>query len=193
MKTYEIKMKSFEGSPLVYGKYVDEPFLEREKHDAYEQRTWKHKQHLNDNDENIIPALALKNSLSNAAKYLSMKVEGNGKATYTKHFEAAIVVRHNIVLRNATEMKPLKLHVPSDGTRGGGKRVMKTFPMIEKWEGTAIVDVYDEIITKDILEQHLKVTGALIGVMSFRPRNNGDKGRFTIVSVREINETKNAA
>lgn len=190
MKKYEVKLTSI--APLVYGKFVTEEKLTREGHDAYEKRTWEHRQHIDADGNNFIPELALKNSLSAAAKYLSEPIPNKGKSTFTKHFEAGIVVEQDIILEKATEMEGMTLHVPSDGMRGGSKRVLKTFPTIQKWEGTAIILVYDEIITKEVLYKHLTVCGRLIGIMSFRPRNNGNKGTFSIASIKEL-KTKEPA
>jgi hypothetical protein len=71
------------------------------------------------------------------------------------------------------------MHVPSDGKRGGSKRVMRCFPVIPEWNGEIDILVLDETITKDVLMEHLAEAGKFIGLGSFRPRNNGIFGRFT--------------
>jgi hypothetical protein len=63
----------------------------KEGADAYEARTWQNRLHL-DSEGVLIPAMCFKNCLSEAAKFLSIQIPGKGKATYTKHFEAGILV-----------------------------------------------------------------------------------------------------
>ena len=79
-----------------------------------------------------------------------------------------------------------ELFVPSDGKRGGSRRVTRVFPLITRWEGTAIIHVIDETITEDVLVRHLTEAGNLIGMGRFRPRNNGYYGRFSLVSMEAI-------
>ena len=76
------------------------------------------------------------------------------------------------------------LFVPSDGKRGGGKRVDKCFPVIHKWGGVAEYIIFDEIITEDVFKRVVEASGALIGIGRFRPRNNGFYGRFSGASVK---------
>lgn len=65
--------------------------LNKEAADAYEARTWHHRLHLDD-DGVVIPGMAFKNCLSEAAKFLSIQIPGKGKSTYTKHFDAGVLV-----------------------------------------------------------------------------------------------------
>ena len=74
--------------------------------------------------------------------------------------------------------------VPSDGQRGGGKRVLKFFPRIDRWETTVEYYIVDETITREVFEHVLDQAGKFIGVGSFRVRNNGVWGRFKIASLK---------
>ena len=80
------------------------------------------------------------------------------------------------------------MHVPSDGVRGGTKRVLKCFPYIDEWEAEAEVEILDDIITKEIFLQIIKEAGRFIGLLRFRPRNNGYYGRFEIELLDWIEE-----
>jgi len=79
-------------SPLSFSKYYEVPKKEGEKNADYEERTWKERMHYNEEGYVIIPPMALKNCLTNAAKYLSERIEGEGKKTWTKKFEAGLMV-----------------------------------------------------------------------------------------------------
>lgn len=178
MKTAVTRLKSL--SPYSQSKYIDEPMLDRELPDAYMRRTWRLHLHVTPQGYVEIPPMALKNCLSMAAKYLSIQVKGKGKATYTKNFEAGVMVIEPIVLPIRMEdVESDTLFLPSDGIRGSGKRVTKIYPRINSWEGDATWLILDDIIDEDIFMHILEQSGQLIGIGRFRPRNSGYYGRFS--------------
>jgi hypothetical protein len=129
--------------------------------------------------------MAFANSLKEAAKYLSIQVPGQGKATFTKNFAAGVMVLENMPLPvKLAEVKGEWFFVPSDGKPGGGKRVDKCFPAIMKWEGIVKYYIIDDLITEDVFRRVLAASGALIGIGRFRPINRGTYGRFDVVELR---------
>jgi hypothetical protein len=129
--------------------------------------------------------MSFKNCLAEAAKYKSIQIPGKGKSTYTKHFEAGLLVCDPLSLGvNVSDVKGESLHVPSDGRRGGTTRVLKTFPVIPSWSGVVDFLVLDEVINEDVFLAHLEDAGRFIGIGRFRPRNNGYYGRFEVVDVK---------
>lgn len=158
--------------------------LDREQHDDFEKRTWRERLHCDAAGNVIIPTMAFKNCLSEAAKFLSMQIPGKGKATYTKHFEAGVLCLEPLrldITRDQAEGEWLFL--PSDGRRGGGKRVYKCYPVIHQWGGTVPFIILDEIITEPVFRAHIEAAGRFIGIGRFRPRNNGFYGRFAVTSI----------
>jgi hypothetical protein len=148
-------------------------------------RTWRERAHVNEEGLIFIPPMAFKNCLSEIAKYLSMQVPGKGKATYTKNFEAGVLVLDAVILDiKKDDVKGEWIFVPADGKRGSGKRVNKCFPVVPAWSGTAKFYILDETLTPDVFEHHLREAGAFIGIGRFRPRNNGWYGRFKLVSTK---------
>jgi hypothetical protein len=177
MKTCKVKFKGI--TPYSQSKPYEVPKLPQEIAKDYETRTWAERMHYDGDGNVFIPLTSIKNCLSEAAKYLAMQVPGKGKSTYTKHFEAGIIVQDNIPLRVKKDKAENEwCFVPSDGRRGSGSRVWKCFPIFRKWEGETIIIVLDDIITRDVMDAHLKASGAFIGLGRFRPRNNGYYGRF---------------
>jgi hypothetical protein len=169
-------------SPYSQSRFHNIDKLEKEGPDDYEKRTWKHRLHVNNDGFVFIPPMAFKNCLSECAKYLSVQIQGKGKSTYTKHFEAGVLVMEPLVLPiKDDDVKGEWLHVPSDGRRGGTKRVLKCFPYIPEWSGDVSFYIFDETITEEIFRYHLDQAGKFIGIGRFRPRNNGFYGRFQIV------------
>lgn len=172
-------------APYSQSRFHNTEKLNKEGAGDYEKRTWIEKAHWDDEGRLTMPALAFKNAIAEAAKYLSEQIPGKGKATYTKHFEAGIsVVEDSLVsIKGETVTRENivgdTLHVPSDGRRGGGSRVLRTFPTIGKgWTATIEFLIFDDVITEDVFRRTLLQAGQLIGVGSFRVRNNGTRGRF---------------
>jgi hypothetical protein len=186
-KTYVCKLIG--ASPLCFGKFHKTPKLDKESDEDYEGRTWREKLHYDENGHIFIPSFALKNMISATAKYLSISIPGKGKATFTKHFESGIMCPEEAYVLNGED----RIHkdsvqadyrmVPSNGVRGGTTRVMKAFPVIPNWSIKAKYMIIDNVITNDIFAKHMIEAGFFIGLMSFRPRNNGVNGRFKVDSI----------
>lgn len=182
MKKVTVQLKSV--SPYSQSKHYIIEKLDKELPADYEKRTFMHRLHVDKDGIVFIPPMALKNCLAEAAKYLSIQIKGKGKATYTKHFEAGVMVMDPVPLGiHIDDIESEALFVPSDGQRGGKKRVIKYFPYIPEWKGEAIFYILDETITKEVFQHHLTEAGRFIGIGRFRPRNNGFYGRFEITKI----------
>ncbi len=177
MKTAKVQLTSV--SPYSQSKHYNTDKLAKELAKDYEARTWADRLHTDDNGMVYIPPMALKNCLSECAKFLGIQIPGKGKSTYTKHFEAGLLIMDSMPLGiHKKDVAGEWFFVPVDGVRGSGKRVEKCFPVIPEWTTTATIYVMDETITRDVLEHHLREAGKFIGMGRFRPRNNGFYGRF---------------
>lgn len=182
MKTATVTLRGV--SPYSQSKHYSTDKLPKELPKDFEARTWRDRLHTNEAGEVFIPPMAFKNCLSDAAKFLSIQIPGKGKSTYTKHIEAGVLVTDALVLPVKKEdVKGEWLFVPSDGTRGGGRRVEKCFPIIHQWGGEVTFYVLDETVTEDVFKNILEQAGAFIGIGRFRPRNNGFYGRFKVEKV----------
>lgn len=82
------------------------------------------------------------------------------------------------------DVPSVTINANSDGVRGSGKRVKRTFPQMPAWKGVARFAVFDDTITKDIFEKHLTEAGRFVGIGQFRPENGGLNGRFKPVGFR---------
>lgn len=187
---------SLEGlAPYSQSRFHNMPKLNKEGAGDYEERTWVEKAHWDEEGRLLMPALAFKNSIAEAAKYLSEQIPGKGKATYTKHFEAGVAVVDDVLVNykggyvTRETIAGDTLHVPSDGRRGSGSRVLRTFPTIGRgWTATVEFLIFDDTITEEVFKRTLEQAGQLIGIGSFRVRNNGVRGRFKPVSVQWLND-----
>ena len=189
MKIARVRLKS--ASPLSQSKYHKTEMREKELAPDYEKRTWRERLHYDSNGEVFIPPMALRNCIYESARYLSLPIPGKARQTYTKHFESGILVSNPIPLGiQKDDVAHEWLFVPSDGKRGGGRRVEKCFPLIESWEGETDVYVFDDIITEGVFLQVLTGAGQFIGLGRFRPRNLGYYGRFSVENVEWQNGMK---
>jgi len=165
----------------------DEPKLEGESHDAYDTRTWPSK--LNTSERNgvhtvVIPAHGFHQSIIAAAKYSKRQIPGQGKATWTKKFEAGISLLEDPSLNiDPTTVKSITISANADGIRGSGKRVTRRFPIMNEWSTTFDVYILDPIITQDVFREMLEITGMFIGLGRFRPEKGGGNGRFKIAKL----------
>ena len=173
-------------APYSQSRAINEPKLQGETADLYEQRTWRMRMHTDDGGNVFIPPNAIKNGLAEAAKYLSKSIKGKGKNTYTKHFEAGVLVLDPVRLPvRAADAPGEWLFVPADGRRGGPKRVMKCFGRLENLgELMATIYVLDPVIDEETFKEHLDTFAGFIGLGRFRPRNNGWYGRLKILDVK---------
>lgn len=177
-------------SPYSQSRHYETPKLSRpngtvtESAKDYESRTWRERCHVDNNGRLLIPPMAFKNCIAEIAKYLGVQIPGKGKSTYTKHFEAGVMVLDGVSLPvTREEVDGEWLFVPASGRRGDGKRVLKCFPVVREWKGEVAFHLLDDVITPDVFEQHLKDAGNFIGIGRFRPRNNGYYGRFKVNGV----------
>ena|SRR3990167_3013940 len=168
-------------SPYSQSRAIEAEKAPGESHDAFRERTWRQHMHVDPNGIVFIPPAAFKNGIADAAAFLGLKIKGDGQSRWKKHFESGVMVGEPVSLGiKASDVVGEMLFLPSDGIRGSGKRVWKTYPLIHSWHGTVPFLIVDDKITAEIFEQHLRVFGQLIGIGRYRPRNNGYYGRFEV-------------
>jgi hypothetical protein len=173
-------------SPYSSSRYYTTPDkLPKESPDAYEKRTWRERLHYDEHGIVFIPNMAFKWMLTDISKFLGMKITGKGRSTYSKHFEAGILVLEGMPLGVKKDDIPGEdIFVPADGKHGSGSRVMKTFPVVKEWKGTIVVHVLDRVITREVFEEHLAEGGRFVGLGRWRPQSGGTYGRFKTVKVK---------
>lgn len=172
-------------SPYSQSRMHDAPKLDKETHDAYEQRTWREKMTTDKDGMVMIPAMAFKQALPVAAKRLGMQIPGRGKSTYTKFFEADVICTADAPLGiHKDDVPGITINANSDGVRGSGKRVKRTFPQVSQWATTVDFMIFDDTVTPQVFEQVFRAAGMSVGIGRFRPENGGLNGRFEPVEFR---------
>jgi hypothetical protein len=159
--------------------------LPKEGPDEFEQRTWREKCHTNGSSEIVIPGQAFKMALDDTTKLLALKIPGRRNATWSKHFKSGVLVAEDVPIGVRKEdVRGERIYCNADGVRGSGKRVWRIFPVVDNWEGVVTFHIADDLITKDIFEQHLRESGKFCGIGRFRPQSGGTKGRYAVVSLK---------
>ncbi len=79
-------------APYGQSRAHEAPKLPRETPDAYEERTWRQKAHVDGQGRVVIPAMAFKQALDKAAKMLGKKIPGRGNSTYSAFFKSGQLV-----------------------------------------------------------------------------------------------------
>lgn len=170
-------------TPYSQSRKHDEPKLEGESADDYNRRTWRSQQ-LVENGTVHIPAAGIHQGLVAAAKYSKKQIPGQGKATWTKKFEAGIALFSNVDLGvDPQTVDYIDIYANADGVRGSGKRVMRRFPIIPKWTATFDVHILDPIITQDVFSETMEQCGMFIGIGRYRPEKGGTNGRFKLTNL----------
>lgn len=189
MAIVHVRAKLSGVSPLSFSKAILEKRDSSESHDVFEKRTWRQRLHVTSKGECYIPPQAIKNCLSDVAKFLGESVKGKGKSTFTKHFDAGVMVVDPVMLGiNQKDVESEDVFVPSDGKKNGGTRVWKTFPMIYDWSGETEIILLDPILADnpDKVHEYLTKAGQFIGLGRWRPRNGGMNGRFKVDSFKVV-------
>lgn len=184
----------------------NEDWLDGETPDNYDKRTWRSKMNTDAEGYMFIPAMALQRSLIEGAKFSKKQIEGHGRSTWTKRFEAGVTVMDNArVLRRVIDdhgnekwepihrdsVTSITISANPDGVRGSGKRVPKRLPQIPPpWRATFEIIILDPMITQDIFEEMLEYTGVFVGVGQFRPEKGGNNGRFVMIDDIEWHDNR---
>jgi hypothetical protein len=88
--------------------------------------------------------MAFKMALDSCAKLLGHKIPGRRNATWTKHFLSSVLVSDDVPTGVRKEdVRGERVYVNADGVRGNGKRVWRTFPVIDAWEASVTFHVAD--------------------------------------------------
>ncbi len=190
MKTATVKLSGV--STYSQGRKIQSERKQQEDFRKHEERVWRERMHTDASGAVIIPPMAFKNCLSDAAKFLSMRVPGKGQKTYGGIIDSGIMVLQPSTILDAkgkpviaAEVDGEWLFVPSDGKRGGGSRVDKCFPVIrEGWQVVIEFIVVNDMITDEVFTTHIETAGKFIGLGRFRPKNGGYYGRFVVDSIK---------
>lgn len=172
-------------SPYSSSRKHEEPKLADESHEEYDDRTWRHKLTVDENGMAVISPGAFKQAIDGAAKMVCGKIPGKGSATYTKLFVTGVIVEGSAPLGvHVNDVDGIRLYVNADGVRGSGKRVFRTFPIINKWSTKVPFLITDPTLPQEEFERAIKAAGRCMGVGRYRPEKGGSNGRFNVIDYK---------
>lgn len=181
-------------SPFSQSRPLAEKKAKDESDEAFEQRVWRDRLHVNAAGQVIVPCMMLKATLAATAQYRSERIAGKGQQTYTKHVLAGLLCLFDLPIIGPSGQPLMKddvegerLFLNADGKRGGGVRVWRIYPCIpEGWRASAKAYMTDGLVSPAKLEEYAKDAGLMIGFGRFRPRNGGFYGRFRVENFRFV-------
>lgn len=178
MHQYVIGLRSI--SPYGAGRNHNIKKLQRESYEDYESRTWRERLHTTPDKKHILlPAMGFKLALEDTVQYMGEKIPARGNERWYKNFLQGVnCVEHLVLDIGPDKAQEHKVFVPADGRKGGSKRVWKSYPRVDEWEGQLVFVVLDDLITPDVLDRYLRFTGLLTGIGVWRPRRGGMWGKF---------------
>lgn len=178
---YRATVKITGQAPLSQSRKHDTPKLDGESHEELDQRTWREKCNYDENGVVFVPAMAFKQAMDRAAMRLSIPDPDNKRATLTKYFVSDVICEQNLSIGvHKDKMPSIRINANSDGRRGSGKRVPRTLPQIQTWEGITSFLIMDEKVKPEVFFRVLTTAGRSVGVGQFRPENGGLNGRFDV-------------
>jgi len=185
---FRAKCKLESMTAVSFSKEIQSERDEGETHGEFDERCWRERLHVTSDGYVRIPIPMFKGAYFFAANLYEEKVAGNTK--FKKFFQSGIqVIGKDIILPiKVDEVDSEKFSVPSDGVRGGNKRVPKRFPIISEWKGEIEVLVTNSVITKAAFKEVSFIAGMQVGVGRNRPGKGGNLGMFNFVEIEYIND-----
>lgn len=142
----------------------------------------------------VLQPFALRNCIVAASKRIGMKIPGKGQKTYTARFQQGILIADAMTFMKGDgspvvvdDLQRLPMFVRVN--EKSNLRVMRIFPIVKAgWTVKAKMIVMDDLLTTDVINEHLADAGMFIGVGSLRPEMGGILGRFAIGQYDERKE-----
>src|SRR5262249_1189375 len=180
-------------SPYSQSKHHDIPAaFEKESNAAYDLRTWREHCTVDDNDVVAIPGMAIKLGLELAASKFQERVPEKGQKTWKDFINGGVFPAEQCfpvwtpgegrkwkpLLKSEIGSIPVFCH--ANGKRRTASRVIRTYPIVNKWRANISLHVVDDVVTEEVLRRYLEEVGSTIGIGRFRPENSGMNGRFLV-------------
>lgn len=152
-----------------------------EKENDTENRLWRERIHRDKDGTCLIPAMMIKFAIDGAAKRMGLKKKG--QTTWAQSFVGGVIIPNDARIEGTDWQK---VHgdtfmCSTEGKRGPGKRVTKTYAMISPWAIKVIALIVDPEIPEVLFEDTLRFAGMHGGLGRFAARVGGTNGRFAVV------------
>lgn len=168
-------------TPITFNKKLKSEKEGNESWDKFEERVWRERcDDLNGDGCVVISNQKFKKSICTGAKWLNIKIEGEGQSRYQKLFNGAVVIPKGIDTK--IKIEDMAFDTQWVGHSKSSKKWIN-FPIIYTWNGELEINVLDEKITEEIFTRVFAYSGMCVGVGSWRPENGGENGRYRIADM----------
>jgi hypothetical protein len=176
---YEVETK--EASPLLINRYVEGTLEEIKvrKGDA-KQKKVEDKLYMDGKGNPYVPATYIRNCLIEAGK--SVKVQGKGKATYSKLMGSTIMIVPDAILITPGTWEPYTITAVNPMTHG---RMTVTRPKFNQWKLKFSIIASDDI-SEDKLAAIVEEAGRFVGIGDWRPQKKGMFGKFIVEKFKKV-------
>lgn len=184
MRTATVRVKSL--TPYSQSKALESEKKKGETHDDFDKRIWPEHIHADADGQVFIPPMALIEGMGEAAAYLSKggELKKKGQATWSQNFQCGLAVAEGARIGiAASDARSERVFCHSNGKRGTGTRVWRTFPVFDSWEAEFVIHILDDTIPEEVFNRVMVAFGMFIGIGRFRPQNRGYLGRFVIEKI----------
>ena len=188
--TIEFSLESI--TPLSWSRYLEDARKPGESHDDCDERTWRDKIWATKDGDVYIPGICIHKAIVAAAGKAALGAPGKGQRKIKGYLESGIMVPDDMLLGvKVDEMQSVRLHVPSDGKKGGGTRVPRRFPLIDAWTGEGTILVLDDYLVAHtpLIKEAFEYAGVINGLGRWRPQREGQFGRFKVTRF-EVSKAK---
>ena len=176
---YEVSIKG--ASPLLMNRYV-EGTLEEIKVRKGEARNKgpETKLYIDREGKPYVPATYIRNAFIEAGK--SVKVQGKGKATYSKILGSLITIAPDCITIKPGTWEPYTITAVNPMTRG---RMSVTRPKFNEWSLDFQLTASDDI-PDDKLAAIIEEAGRYTGIGDWRPQKKGMFGKFIVTKFKKV-------
>jgi len=192
MKKYEVKIKGWKDTPIVWNRIKKEiedekKLLKKNEYAEYEENNWMKKAETN-NGNLIMPRSWPISTLINSAKQTGMTphFETKKNKTYTRYVQGMqILPAPQIIVGKIKDVVKIEDFYSSQPGKQNSGKVWKIFPALVNWETTfVIVDTHGRMLLRE-LKELLEYSGQFIGMGDQRNRGYG---RFDVDYIRELKQ-----
>lgn len=170
-------------TPLLFNRFRDTQIEGKSKKrtGAIMESEIEDKLYLNEKGKVLLPAVYIKNALSEASK--QFKIVGKGKSTYTKLVASTIDVEPFMIDFDSDKYEVFRISAVNPMTRG---RMMTERPKFNKWSASFEIILNDPAIPINVINEILEHAGKYVGIGDWRPQTKGMFGKFLISEFKVI-------
>ncbi len=178
---YEVEIEGI--SPLLMNRYIEGTTEETKVRKGEPKKiSPEQKLYVDAEGRPYVPSTYIRNALIEAGK--NVKVQGKGKATYSKVLGSMLVVEPGAITIEPGTWEPFSITAVNPMTKG---RMLVVRPMFKQWKLRFTLTVTDDI-SKDKLAAVLEEAGRYVGIGDWRPAKKGMYGKFIVTKFEEVKE-----